>query len=268
MASSVDSRTTLGPFVELSRSMLSKPVGPRGSRVHRRSQSIYETINQLQYRYIHWEGQNHFLCGGRLVMGVHVHQFSLSVTLIVVSWLAYTILLVPFMNNETLYFVSLGFLTFILYFLFATAFTEPGIVLRKHGLHSPHKPSGPEHGGFCSICEITRPLRARHCKFCDNCVDVFDHHCPWTGTCIGLRNYRFFFCFISSVFLAAVGVLWSCIYLITGMVYGATTNVPILRLACVCGLSFWGLTVSLPVGALLLLHCYLVCIGKTTAEYA
>jgi palmitoyltransferase ZDHHC9/14/18 len=28
-------------------------------------------------------------------------------------------------------------------------------------------------------------------------VENFDHHCPWTGTWIGKRNYRFFYTFVT-----------------------------------------------------------------------
>ncbi|RNF12623.1 DHHC containing zinc finger protein [Trypanosoma rangeli] len=60
---------------------------------------------------------------------------------------------------------------------------------------------------WCYGCNNYRPLRAVHCRFCDVCIARRDHHCPWVGTCVGERNYRFYFFFLWSSLGLALTVL-------------------------------------------------------------
>lgn len=75
----------------------------------------------------------------------------------------------------------------------------------------------------CHTCKIFRPPRATHCSICDGCIEVFDHHCPFIGTCIGSfwslakRNYKYFITFlglsfVSILYFTAQMVIF-CIYL-------------------------------------------------------
>ena len=45
---------------------------------------------------------------------------------------------------------------------------------------------------YCSKCQVYTPPRSRHCDICDTCILKRDHHCLFTGCCIGHFNYRYF----------------------------------------------------------------------------
>lgn len=68
---------------------------------------------------------------------------------------------------------------------------------------------------FCNECFVYRPPRTSHCYDCNVCVERFDHHCPWIGTCIGKNNYKYFFTFL---FLTLLLTLLAFIQTIIGAV--------------------------------------------------
>lgn len=51
----------------------------------------------------------------------------------------------------------------------------------------------------CGHCQFSRPIQARHCTYCGCCIEGLDHHCPWSGKCIGNNNIRAFHWFVGFV---------------------------------------------------------------------
>ncbi|SNX82467.1 uncharacterized protein MEPE_01173 [Melanopsichium pennsylvanicum] len=61
---------------------------------------------------------------------------------------------------------------------------------------------------WCSKCSAPKPDRSHHCSTCNRCILRMDHHCPWLANrCVGLRNHKSFFLFISYTALFCV---YSC----------------------------------------------------------
>ncbi|XP_042508793.1 probable protein S-acyltransferase 4 isoform X2 [Macadamia integrifolia] len=194
--------------------------------------SVKEMAPSKPRRLYHvWKGSNKFFCGGRMIFGPDVASLFLSTFLIGAPAITFCIKVFTKVQNaqelsdRLLWYpvLAVGLLvTFLdLMFLFLTSGRDPGIVPRSSRPPEPDEafegcpPSMEWVNGrnphmrlprtkdvivnghvikvkYCDTCLLYRPPRASHCSICNNCVQRFDHHCPWVGQCIGLTTYENF----------------------------------------------------------------------------
>ncbi|KAI3926898.1 hypothetical protein MKX01_032813 [Papaver californicum] len=256
---------------------------------------------KLRRLYQVWQGSNRFLCGGRMIFGPDAGSLFLTILLIGGPAITFCI---QCMSKIEEHDRILGYPVFIvgatitildLVFLFLTSGRDPGIVPRNlqppesedsfhMNTHSMEWVNGrsPQlrlprtkdirinsHSikvKYCDTCLLYRPPRASHCSICNNCVQRFDHHCPWVGQCIGLRNYRFFFMFISSsTFLCIYVFVFSWINVLEQkrkdtLWRAMSKEVLSVVLIVYCFIAVWF------VGGLTVFHFYLICTNQTTYE--
>lgn len=72
-------------------------------------------------------------------------------------------------------------------------------------------PSQDKRVPLCHTCRIVKPLRSKHCRVARRCVLMFDHHCPFVGTTIGLYNYIYFYLFLVFFCCMMVGFIMALI---------------------------------------------------------
>ena len=97
------------------------------------------------------------------------------------------------------------FFGIIIYLIFFISYTYTVIINPGFPKHDIDSITGEPRKKFyyCNVCKIWANLekKTQHCPECNICIEGNDHHCPWTGKCIGRRNQKSFLIFVISVFL-------------------------------------------------------------------
>lgn len=257
--------------------------------------------NKPKRLYQVWKGSNHFFCGGRLIFGPDVASLLLSTLLVAGPAVAFCIKVYFKIKKGNVKDYSLWYPVLIvgsvltvldLTFLFLTSSRDPGIVPRNSRppesdeafdlatpsmewvnertphLKLPRTKDVIVNGHtvkvkYCDTCLLYRPPRVSHCSICNNCVQRFDHHCPWVGQCIGMRNYRFFFMFISTSTILCIYVFvfsWINVVKEGGIPKAVSKDILSDFLLVYCFIAIWF------VGGLTIFHSYLICTNQTTYE--
>ncbi|KAM6904244.1 palmitoyltransferase ZDHHC18-B [Lycodopsis pacificus] len=175
-------------------------------------------------------GKNRFYCDGRIIVARQSGVLPLTLGLILITSGLFFIFDCPFLVKHLTSCIPViggGLFVFVVITLLQTSLTDPGILPRATPDEAADIEKQIDNTGntsyrppprtkeiiinqqvvklkYCFTCKMFRPPRTSHCSLCDNCVERFDHHCPWVGNCVGKRNYRFFYTFIVSLsFLTA-----------------------------------------------------------------
>ena len=172
-----------------------------------------------------WAGYNYIRWKGNLLLGpCSFRPTMLSLITISIPIFLFLFFISDFLTKKISFLIPL--IIVIIYIitvslLIIVSFCDPGIILSfpmKKRIIEDRRESKIFQLGYiknykyCDTCSIMRPSRSTHCGDCNNCVEKFDHHCPWIGTCVGKRNYKYFYFFLFILNFLICLIIIFCIY--------------------------------------------------------
>ncbi|GAA0138442.1 protein modifying enzyme [Lithospermum erythrorhizon] len=242
-----------------------------------------------------WKGSNIFLFHGRLIFGPDGRTLLLTISLIVVPVAVFCIFVARKLIDDfsghwgiTIMIVVIFFTICDIVALLLTSARDPGIVPRN--AHPPEtevelSPLGTPPSRlprsknvnangvivkvkYCDTCMLYRAPRCSHCSICNNCVDKFDHHCPWIGQCIGLRNYRFYFMFVSTSTMLCLFIHGFCWVYVKKIMNSEKTTIwkALIDTPASIVLIIYTFLLVWFVGGLTIFHLYLISTNQSTYE--
>ena len=160
-------------------------------------------------------GNNKIICGNKFLVGKKYYHIIFSLLLLSLPTGIYLSALLKIKTPLSIFFIIIILILYIFLFIFLLigGCSDPGILERNNDYafydnrKSVIKLNIQGHMinlNFCYTCFHFRPPRTSHCAECDNCVQNFDHHCLWMGTCVGKRNYKYFYFILSLTTLSAL----------------------------------------------------------------
>ncbi|OMJ88832.1 hypothetical protein SteCoe_9131 [Stentor coeruleus] len=125
-------------------------------------------------------------------IGPHWPFFLCLFTFLLIIGLFFICFVSPSISSSNT-IIGVSVFCFLLINFLMAALINPGIEMRTVR-DEDLEPDEPDN--FCSICEVYKSNMTEHCDDCGVCVQEYDHHCPWTGKCIGRGNINFFYSFL------------------------------------------------------------------------
>ena len=134
----------------------------------------------------------------RIIIGPHWHLYA--IVLFFFSFFYFVI--IYFLGKKISGF--LNFIGVLIYLTFVFSYSYTALINPGYPKHDIDSETGEPRKKFyfCSTCKmwVSREKKTLHCSDCNICIEGMDHHCPWTGKCIGKRNLLSFYIFVISVF--------------------------------------------------------------------